>query len=394
MLSIKKVDTLKAFSELREEWTTLLKKSKSDTVFLTWEWMYTWWEFFRKNKYLFILAAYAENRDLVGIAPLCMDKKKIGGIPVLNYIRFLGTMPISSDHLDFIIWQGREGEALNAIIDYLFQESKWDLCLLSNIPSTSLTGKLLRKTMGNKPFQSEISQVCPYIPLPTRIEDFNSSLSGSVRNTIKRKKQSLHKKYDGFELVIWEDQEEIDNAMTKLFELHKKRWMLVKHKGNFAKEDVRKFHKKIARTFLNSDMLRLYFLRVQGSDVAALYIFKYDNKLLYYQGGWDPEWSSYRVGNILTNLVIEDAIKKGYSEYDFLRGTEPYKIQLTDKKREEIDIVIPNSYRARTYLLCRNYYHKIRNTSGMKPVIMTPHIIKPITHRCSVFQQADIIRKN
>ena len=363
MLSIKKVNTLKEFSGLKEDWDTLLKKSRSDTVFLTWEWMYTWWESFQKNKYLFILTVYDENRNLVGIAPLCMDKKKITGIPVLNYIKFLGTMPISSDHLDFIISQGREKETLMAIINYLFQESKWDFCLLSNIPSTSLTSKSLRKIMGNRPFQSEISQVCPYIPLPTRIEDFNSSLSGNMRNTIKRKKRSLHRKYDGFELVIWEDPEEIDDAMTKLFELHEKRWMLVKHKGNFAKDDVRGFHKKIARTFLNSDMLRLYFLRVQGNDVATLYTFKYNNNLFYYQGGWDPEWSTERVGNILTNLVIEDSIKNGYSEYDFLRGTEPYKIQLTDKKREEIDIFIPNSFKARMHLLCRNFYHKMRKVS-------------------------------
>ena len=94
-----------------------------------------------------------------------------------------------------------------------------------------------------------------------------------------------------------------------------------------------KFHKKITRTFLSSDMLRLYFLRVQGNYVATWYTFKYNNKLFYYQGGWDPEWPKDRVGNILTNLVIEDAINKWYSEYDFLRGMEPYKARLTGKRR-------------------------------------------------------------
>ena len=41
MLSVKKVDTRNEFLKLRGDWTTLLKKSKSDTVFLAWEWMYT-----------------------------------------------------------------------------------------------------------------------------------------------------------------------------------------------------------------------------------------------------------------------------------------------------------------------------------------------------------------
>lgn len=360
MLSIVKVSTRSEFANLKKDWSSLLKKSESDTIFLTWEWMYTWWECFKENKQLFILTVHDEKGNLVGIAPLCMDKKKIGGIPVLNYIKFLGTMPVSSDHLDFIIYQGRERETLEIIVNYLFRESRWDLCLLSNIPVSSSTGKLLREIPGDKPFQSEISQICPYIPLPARIDDFYSSLSANRRNTIKRRRRNLHKKYDGFEFVTCEDTDDIDDAMEKLFKLHEKRWMVVKHRGNFTRNDVRRFHKKIAGTFLNSDMLRLYFLRVQGKDVATLYFFKYNNKLFYYQGGWDPEWSGDHVGSILTDLVIEDAINKGYSEYDFLRGTELYKTQLTDKKREEIDIFILNSFNARVYLFFRNLYHKMK----------------------------------
>ena len=362
MLSIKKVSIQNEFSKLKEGWTALLKRSKSDTVFLTWEWMYTWWECFKENKQLFVLTVYDENENLVGIAPLCMDKKKIGGITVLHYLRFLGTMPISSDHLDFILYQGREKEVLETIVEYLFQENTWDLCILSNIPSTSLTGKLLKEIMGKRPFQSEISQVCPYIPLPTRIEDFQSSLSGNMRNTIKRRRRNLQKKYNSFEFVTWENPDEIDGAMEKMFELHEKRWMVVRHRGNFARNDVRGFHKKIAGMFLNSDMLRLYFLRVQGKDVAALYTFKYNNKLFYYQGGWVPELSGDNVGSILTTLVIEDAINNGYSEYDFLRGTEDYKTRLTDKKREEVDIFILNSLNASIYLLFRNIYHKMKES--------------------------------
>ncbi|MFQ5786959.1 MAG: GNAT family N-acetyltransferase [Thermodesulfobacteriota bacterium] len=360
MLSIKKISTQSDFARLKEKWNSLLKGSKSDTVFLTWEWMYIWWECFQKNKKLFILAVYGENEELVGIAPLCMDKKEIAGFPVMDYIRFLGTMPISSDHLDFIIHHGREKDVLGTIVEYLFQENRWDMCLLSNIPTSSLTGELLKEIMGKRPFQSEISQVCPYITLTTRIEDFHASLSGNMRNTIKRRIRNLQKKYNGFELVTWKASDDIGNAMERLFKLHQKRWMVVKHEGNLTGNEVRKFHKKIAGTFLNFDMLGLYFLRVQGKDVAALYTFKYNNKLFYYQGGWDPEFSGDRVGSVLTNLVIEDAINRGCSEYDFLRGTEDYKTRLTNEKREEIDIFILNSFNARVYLLFRNLFHKMR----------------------------------
>jgi CelD/BcsL family acetyltransferase involved in cellulose biosynthesis len=70
--------------------------------------------------------------------------------------------------------------------------------------------------------------------------------------------------------------------------------------------------------------------------------------------------SKDRVRSVLTNLVIEEAINRGYSEYDFLRGTEDYKTRSTDKKREEIDIFILNSFNSKIYLLLRNLYHKIK----------------------------------
>ena len=365
MLLVKEINNQSEFSGLKKNWTALLKKSGSDTVFLTWEWMYTWWECFQENRQLFILTVYDESEKLVAIAPLCMDKKKIGGIPVLNYMKFLGTMPISSDHLDFIISKGVERKALGAIVEHLYQENRWDFCILTNIPITSLTGRLLKDIMGHRPFQAEISQVCPYIPLPDQIEVFYSSLSRNRRNTIMRRRRNLQKNYNGFELVKCKNSDEIDDAMERLFKLHQKKWIELKHKGNFARNQIRDFHKKVAGTFLNTDMLGLYFLRVQGKDVAALYTFKYNNKLFYYQGGWDPEWYKDRVGSILTNLVIEDAINRGYSEYDFLRGTEDYKIRLTDKKREEMDIFILNSFNSRIYLLFRNLYHKIKGFSQL-----------------------------
>nr|MBC8551879.1 GNAT family N-acetyltransferase [Candidatus Brocadiales bacterium] len=269
--------------------------------------------------------------------------------------------PISSDHLDFIIYKGMERKVLGAIVEYLFQEKRWDFCLLTNIPTDSLTGRLLKEIMRNRSFQSEISQVCPYIPLPDHIEKFYTSLSKNRRNTIKRRRRNLQKNYNGFEIVTCQNPDDIDDAMERLFKLHQKKWMEMKHKGNFARDKVRDFHKKVAGVFLNTNMLRLYFLRVQGKDVAALYTFKYNNKVFYYQGGWDPEWSKDRVGSILTNLVIENAINNGYSEYDFLRGTEDYKTRLTDKKRDEMDIFILNSFNSRIYLFIRNLYHNMQS---------------------------------
>ena len=41
---VEKIEDPAAFAGLREEWSDLLEASASNCLFLTWEWLYTWWE--------------------------------------------------------------------------------------------------------------------------------------------------------------------------------------------------------------------------------------------------------------------------------------------------------------------------------------------------------------
>ena len=44
------------FGALRDDWNALLCRSAADNIFLTWEWLHTWWEHFGSNKNLLLLA--------------------------------------------------------------------------------------------------------------------------------------------------------------------------------------------------------------------------------------------------------------------------------------------------------------------------------------------------
>src|SRR5688572_9241094 len=49
------VDDARGFAALRQEWTDLLADSESDSLFLTWEWLHTWWTHFAGSRRLFIV---------------------------------------------------------------------------------------------------------------------------------------------------------------------------------------------------------------------------------------------------------------------------------------------------------------------------------------------------
>ena len=48
--SIKTVEDTESFFQLREEWTRLLKRSITNSFFLSWEWLYSWWQTGRIKK--------------------------------------------------------------------------------------------------------------------------------------------------------------------------------------------------------------------------------------------------------------------------------------------------------------------------------------------------------
>src|SRR4051794_23919497 len=91
----------KEFDTLKEKWNALLSKSRSDTVFLRWEWMHTWWRHFGRNRTLFLIGAESDG-ELVGLAPFYVDASGPLGARCLRVC----SDELSPDYLDLIAEKG------------------------------------------------------------------------------------------------------------------------------------------------------------------------------------------------------------------------------------------------------------------------------------------------
>lgn len=70
---------------------------------------------------------------------------------------------------------------------------------------------------------------------------------------------------------------------------------------------------------LQNGHLELRFLCVSGKNISVLYNIKYRNKIYFYQAGLDISFDrSLSPGLLLHAHSIEEAIKDGVEEYDFL----------------------------------------------------------------------------
>ena len=307
------------FAALREEWNPLLRNSVSDTIFLTWEWQSTWWEHLGEGE--LYLIAVRDGGHLSGIAPLYLSTPDDGP----NELSIVGCRDVS-DYLDLIAASGQAAKVYSALLDWLESNEApaWDLADLCNIPAASPTHSLLAEMAADRGYQvqTEVEDICPIIPLPATWDEYLSSLSKKQRHEIRRK---IRRAEGGGQINWYIVNEERDLAaeMDAFIELHQKSHV---DKDEFMDAQMQGFFHAAAQVLHEAGWLQLALMEVNGEKAATMLNFDYQDSILVYNSGYDPQkYARLSPGIVLLSYCIQWAIESGRAEFDFLRGDEEYK---------------------------------------------------------------------
>jgi CelD/BcsL family acetyltransferase involved in cellulose biosynthesis len=342
MLFIEEITETENLKSLANQWNNILSQSESDNIFLTWEWVFNWWQVYGKGKELRVLVVRDQHEDIAAIAPLYSHAQTFLGSLSVNEIRFLGTgEDVSPDYLDFIIRKGFENEAIDTLMRYLAAENGWDILHLTDMLSTSVTTGVIRKVAVDNGLKVEKSEraVCPFIRLLPDWDEYIGSLSKNMRFNIKRRMRNLEKDFRT-RYFVWQDMEGLEYVMGKLASLHHRRWEEKGAQHGFSSKQYNMFHQAVAREFALKGWLQLSCLELNDEIVAILYDYRYGDKIYYYQGGFDPSLYKYSLGLVLRAYVIEKAIKDGIKEIDLLKGAYEHKYKWTEYDRQTINLTI------------------------------------------------------
>jgi CelD/BcsL family acetyltransferase involved in cellulose biosynthesis len=334
-MKIERIETTEAFRDLRPEWERLLSAAPQASVFLTWEWLFTWWTHFQGAKKLYLLCVRDDaTSQLLAIAPWYLEKSRLFPGLSVRKISFLGTGLATSDFLDLIIVPGQEAPVLACLGRYLQTHGRdWDVVEFNDISENSPILDYLRKNKPPSFGQLErTTGICPYIPLPPDYSLYYSTLSSKWRRYLKTHTQTVETELQmGYTLAA--DPERLAENVDCLFKLHAERFGAKntnQAKGsNFSGARLRDFHCDLAARFLARGWLQLYFLEHQQEPVGCLYAFRYQDRLFAYQTGFSCAWQKHGLGNVLFNHAIRESIQAGLKEFHFLRGDEAYKTKWT-----------------------------------------------------------------
>ncbi len=305
---------------LAEPWNALA----GDTPFRMWEWMRTWWRYYRDDRsQLFTLLVTDADDELVGIAPWYINSSLRGG----RVVRFLGSGEVCSDYLGLLCRPGLEQAVAERVADWLATEARdeWYLLDLGGIEADDIAiGHLAQRLAdGGQQVDRRSDMSCWRVALP---EDWGAYLAMLTKSRRERLRTLLRRTVDAGRAVVHQvkHEDELTTAFDIFVDLHQKRRQSLSQTGCFVSPRFEQFHRDIARQFLATGNLRLQWIELEGRPATAEYSFVGGQTVYYYQGGFDPQLAHESPGWFSLAASLRLAIDEGYGYYDFLRGDESY----------------------------------------------------------------------
>ncbi len=322
-LSVYSYHNADGFETLANEWNELLRRSVSNTIFLTLEFQRTWWQCLGEGELLILAVRDDDDGKLVGIAPLFAITDPQGQ----RALATVGCVEVA-DYLDFIVEQGQEDKVYAALVDYLSGPNApaWDLLNLCNIHQDSPTLEILPTLAQARGWSTSTARddVCPIVQLPGTWDEYLEMLDGKQRREIRRKLRRA-----GGEMAqnwyIVGPEHDLEAEVAEFLELMA---ASAPDKADFLTPRMRNFFHQLARVVHDAGWLQLVFLHMGERKAAAYFNFIYDNRVLVYNSGLD--WRSFPklgAGVVLVAHCIRHAIEQGREVFDFMQGDERYKYQ-------------------------------------------------------------------
>lgn len=315
------------FENLKQEWCSLIKEAQVQTIFQTPAFIQSWWKVYGTEK-LYIMSLRNEAQDLVAICPFQVITKDAQQV-----LTFIGDKDIT-DYQDIIVHPDYIEEVYAEIHAYLDHNRElFSTIELFSVPENSPTRTHLK--LSDKHREETQQDTCPVIDLPHNWNSYLEGLDRKQRHEVRRKLRKLTESVE-HEFVVVTDVTTNPTAIDEFIKLHT---ISSADKASFWNEQRVAFFTTFLTAASKHDWLRLFFLKIENEACATMLIFDYNNHYNLYNSGYNPEkYRELSTGQVLTSYTIQDAIEKGKSRYDFLRGTEEYKYRLGGKPEAVFDI--------------------------------------------------------
>ncbi|MCI0685082.1 MAG: GNAT family N-acetyltransferase [Gemmataceae bacterium] len=342
-LSLRIVSSSDDLRRLAPAWQDLVDASGDPQPMCAPSWLLTWWQIYGRDRQLRV-GLFLDGDNLVGVAPLCRRTYWYRpGIP-FRRLEFLGSDVdendgVCSEYLNLTIRRHYEHEVTRAFAAALDRGAfgAWDECVFSAMDRDAEATAMLSRALHSLDARVETTPtgVAPFARLSETWDEYLYRFN-------KKKRQSLTYALRDFQAWAGPDwgvhvvhtADQVAEGLRILVALHRERWQADGKAGAFDAPRFHRFHEHYTQLAFAERQLLLLWVSVRGAPVAALYGFVAHDRAYFYQCGRTlARPSKVRLGIVMVILAMQEAMRRGLSEFDFLGGEAQYKSLFTSEER-------------------------------------------------------------
>lgn len=321
-LHVTLVRDLTGLAALKEEWQSLLDRCQPNYVFMTWQWLFTWWSHFGGNRELFVLIV-RDKAELIGIIPLALHIERSRRASKIRYLHFIGYRfgKRWTDYMDIIAV--RKAEVSAAAFEYLRRcQHLWDVMELCDVLEDSDTVGILSQAAARVgfPFSHDETDTALCLRTDSDWESFYRTRAKD-RSEFERRIRRLQER--GELRVVGADASNMTAFMGYIFEFYRRRW----DEPPASLALYRDFFSRLMQV-VPQDWIRCSALELDGKPIAAQISLLFGRKLYHLMTAYDADFANFSPGRIHLKNLIEGCFRdENIVACYFGRGKEPYKYE-------------------------------------------------------------------
>ncbi len=319
-------------------WEALTARAATDPLFLSWEWLSSWWNVFGDTLGAAPeVVAFYRASELVGLAPLYRQRVLRNGFLPAQSLQVMGLAwrdpePLISEYLDVIGAQQDLTALREACVRHLLADPDWSEFVIGFSAVGAQWREAFERCAGSeRHYVREMDRSVAYqADLAAGFAAYLQDLEQSTRRSL----WNLRRRVAAVGPVQCESvaAADIERGFADLNRLHQLRW----HKPAFTGRRLH-FHTTLARRLAARGELALSRLRVGGQVVSVLYDIRKGVRQYNIKMAFDPAFSSrVSLGLIHLGYAMEAAAAGGVTVYDLLAGpgrANDYKRHLSQSRR-------------------------------------------------------------
>jgi CelD/BcsL family acetyltransferase involved in cellulose biosynthesis len=335
------VSEFRRLQDLSSEWTRLWKGDPQAEIFQTPEWAAAWWCSFGHTCTLCSLVVFAED-EVIGIVPLV----KRDGV-----IRFLGTP--EADYAD-IVCEEKWAEEVLAVAFKTLRESvtEWSECVWQHLSKDSRVMRHYRALPRQLLANLHCLPAEPYQTILFR-DNRDAVFSALLEKKHTRRRRNKLQKAGRVQFREVQTQQGAGTYLNDFFHHHVRRHAAIGRQSVYAAPESCQFIRTLFAKL--GPAARFGVLELDGRPLAWYLGFQVNGKFLLYQHTFDLDASDFTPGELLLWNLFEYARDHVAREFDFGKGSEPYKDRFANHSRETFSLFIePLGWKGRTRSLTRS----------------------------------------